>query len=97
MAQYEYMILPVYIIPQDIIDEYQIMNKVKNGFIVCEIRQGMYGLPKAWMIANKIIIEIFAKHGYRTCELTPGLWKHDTNPVIFCITVNDFGVKYVGK
>ena len=30
MSQYEYMILPIDIIPQDIIDEYKFMNKVKN-------------------------------------------------------------------
>ena len=29
MSQYEYMRLPIDIIPQDIIDEYQLMNKVK--------------------------------------------------------------------
>ena len=27
----------------------------------------------------------------------PGLWKHRTRPIQFCLTVDDFGVKYVGK
>ena len=57
----------------------------------------MYGLRQAVMIANKILIERLPNHVYRPCEITPGLWNHNTNPVIFCLTVDDFGVKYVGK
>ena len=77
MAQYEYMRLTINIIPQEIINEYHLMTKVKNGFIFCEILQGMYILPQAVMIANKLLVEWLANHGYRTCELTPGLWKHE--------------------
>ena len=28
---------------------------------------------------------------------TPGLFRHDTRPVTFCLTVDDFFVKYVGR
>ena len=47
MAWYEYMRLSIYIIPQDIIDESELMDKVKNGLILCEIRRVLYGLPQA--------------------------------------------------
>ena len=47
------MRLPIYIIPKDKIDEYQLMNIVKNGFVMCEIRRGMHGLPQEKMIAKK--------------------------------------------
>ena len=57
MAQYKYMRLPMDIIPQDIINEYQFMNKVKISFNVCEIRQGIYGLPQAVIISKKLLIE----------------------------------------
>ena len=52
MALYEYMILPIEIISQEIINEYQIMDKVKNGFIMYEILRVMYGLPQAGIIAK---------------------------------------------
>ena len=35
--QYDYTRLPIGIIPQGIIDEYKLTNKVKNAFIMCEI------------------------------------------------------------
>ena len=49
------MRLPIDIIAQDIIDEYQLMDKVKNGFIVCEIQLEMYGLLQEVIIANKLL------------------------------------------
>ena len=55
MARYEYMRPPINITPQDIIGEYQLMNKVENWFIVCEIQQGIYGLPQAVIISNKLL------------------------------------------
>ena len=97
MAWYEYMRLLINIIPQYIIDEYQLMNELKNGFIMCEILRGMYGLPQAEMIANKLLTDRLAKHGYRPCERTSGLWNNGTIMVTFFLTVNDIGIKYVGK
>ena len=48
-----------------------------------DIQQGMYGLPQSGMISKMLLIEIIVKHGYRPCEITPGLWNYDTHPVIF--------------
>ena len=73
------------------------MDKVLNGFIRCEIRQGMYRLPHVAMIANKLLTERLAKNRYRPYELTPSLWKHDTIPVTFLLTFKNFDMKYVGK
>ena len=40
------MWLPINIMPQENIEEYDLMPKVKNGFVMCEIRQGMYGFTQ---------------------------------------------------
>ena len=37
MGHYEYTRIPIYITLQEIVDGYQLTNKVKNGFIMCEI------------------------------------------------------------
>ena len=44
-----------------------------------------------------ILAEKLSRHRYHPSELIPGLSKHYKNTVKFCLTVNDFGVKYVGK
>ena len=57
----------------------------------------MYGLPHAGIIAQKLLEERLAKHGYHQSDKTPGLWTHVWRPISFSIIVDDFGVKYVGK
>jgi hypothetical protein len=97
MIRYEYMQLPIELLPQESIDQYQLMNKVHNGYIYVEICKGMYGLPQASIIANKKLTKHLAKHGYKPMTHTPGLWKHNQQPVHFSLIIDDFGIKYVGQ
>jgi hypothetical protein len=62
-----------------------------------EIQKGMYGLPQAGILANKLLEKRLAVHGYAPLPHTHGLWQHKTRPVQFSLVVDDFGVKYVGK
>ena len=57
----------------------------------------MYGLPQAGIIAQQLLEERLAKHGYCQSKTTPGLWRHDTRPISFSLVVDNFGVKYVGE
>jgi hypothetical protein len=91
------MQLPIDIIPQEIIDHYQLLPLVHNGYIYIEIRKGMYGLPQAGIIANNKLRKHLVTFGYIPTEHTPGLWKHRTRPVQFSLVVDNFSVKYVGK
>jgi hypothetical protein len=93
----EYMQLALTIIPQEIIDKYKLMDKEKNGKVYIRIDKGMYGLPQAGRLANNLLVTRLAPHGYRPCQHTHGLWRHDTNPVTFTLVVDDFGIKYSGK
>jgi hypothetical protein len=97
MERYEYMRLPIAIIPDEIIQQYNLLPLVHNGYVYMEIRQGMYGLPQAGILANQLLAKRLALHGYSQTPHTPGLWKHHSRPVIFSLVVDDFGVKYVGK
>jgi hypothetical protein len=44
MERYEYMRIPISAIPDCIMDEYKLESLVHNGFIVVELRKGIYGL-----------------------------------------------------
>ena len=84
--------------PEDVIEHYKLCKKVdENGLLFIRVEQGMYGLPHAGIIAQKLLKESLAKHGYRQSGKTPGLWKHDWRLISFSIIVDDFGVKYVGR
>ncbi len=78
---YEYMKMPIALFPTDIIEHYRLNEKVLNGYVYMEIRKGMYGLPQASILANKLLKERLARHGYFEQPHTPGLWKHVSCPV----------------
>ncbi len=84
--------------PEDFIIEYNLCDKVdSNRNFHCEVRQGMYGLSQAGIIAQELLEERLCKTGYTQSKITPGYWKHTWCPINFTLVVDDFGVKYIGK
>jgi hypothetical protein len=89
--------MPLSLFPQDIINQYRLNDKVLKGYVYMEICKGMYGLPQAGILANKLLKKRLAIHGYYEQPRTPGLFKHKSHPVWFSHAVDDFGIKYIGK
>jgi len=96
MDTFEYMRIPIKLIPQEIIDQYNLLPLVSDGHIYIEVQKGMYGLPQAGILANQLLARRLAIHGYHQTKFTPGLWRHVTRPIQFTLVVDDFGVQYVG-
>ena len=97
LDRYEYMKMPIALFPDDIIDHYRLKEKALEGYVYMEIRKGMYGLPQAGILANKLLKERLARQGYFEQPHTPGLWKHVSRPVWFNLCVDDFGIKFIGR
>ncbi len=91
------MKIPVDLIPAAIMEQYNLDKLVHNNFVYVEIRKGMYGLPQAGRLANDALVAHLATNGYIQDAHTHGLFKHKTLPIAFCLVVDDFAVKYVGK
>jgi hypothetical protein len=76
---------------EDIIQEYNLCNKVDaTGNVHCKVRQGMYGLLQAGIIAQELLEERLLKAGYGQSKVTPGYWKHNWRPISFTLVVGDF-------
>ena len=85
-------------VPEDVKHQYKLDEKVmQNRWVYVEIRKEMYGLLQAGLLAQEFLKERLSKNGYTQSMLTPSMWKHHTLPVQFCLIINDFGVKYMGK
>ena len=98
MGRYEYVRIRIEDIPDEIIEEYGLREKVADdGHVYVEIRKGMYGLPQAGILAQELLEKRLSLHGYSQNAAVPGLWTHKTRPITFTLVVDDFGVKYVGK
>jgi len=89
--------MPLTLFPTDIIEYYKLMDKALDGYVYMEIRKGMYGLPQAGVLANKLLKECLAQHGYFEQPHMPGLWRHVSHPVWINLCVDDFGIKYIGR
>jgi hypothetical protein len=51
------MKIPIALLPDDIIEHYQLHKKVLDGYVYMEIRKGVYRLPQAGILANKLLKE----------------------------------------
>ena len=94
----EFMYLKVADIPDSIIKQYNLNNKItKDGYVYVRVSQGMYGLPQAGIIAQQLLEKRLNAQGYSQSTTTPGFWTHRWHPISFALTVDDFGVKYAGR
>ena len=57
----------------------------------------MYGLKQAAILAYKQVSGLLKKAGYYPLIGSMGMWKHHTKPTMFCLCVDDFGIKYFSK
>ncbi len=77
LPNYKYMCIHLDIIPEEIILTYNLRNIVNpDRWVYIKIRQGMYGLPQAGILANKLLEQRLAARGYYQCQHMPGLWRH---------------------
>jgi hypothetical protein len=77
MSQYKYFRMKLELFPNDIIEEYDLCNKVDaRGDVHCKVRQGINGLPQAGIIAQELLKERLLKAGYKQSKITPGYWTH---------------------
>ena len=96
MECYKYMKLPLVLIPDKIITQYNLLDLVQDRYVYLKIQKGMTGLKQACSIASDRLTTHLAKSGYSPIARTPSLWKHATLPDMFSLVVDNFGVKYTG-
>ena len=97
--QYEYMVLNIDEIPQEIVTSYNIADYVAPGDTKAyvEVIGCLYGMKQAGYIANKDIVEHLSNNGYTQHHNTPCLFKHVTDDIEFTLITDDFGVRYGNK
>jgi hypothetical protein len=97
MDSFEYMHIPIKLIPQEIFAEYNLLSLVSVGHVYIEVHKDMHGLPQDGILANQLLALRLAIHGYHQTKCPPGIWCLVTRPIQFTPVVDDFGVQYVGQ
>jgi hypothetical protein len=55
MEHFEYLRIPMKLIPLEIITQYALLPLVSDGHIYIEVQKGVYGLPQAGILANLLL------------------------------------------
>ena len=95
MSRYEYMKNLLQWFPQNIGDQYKIMDLVdKDGFVNVEIRKGVYGINQADHTDFDHLVKLLKPYGYYPLRSNPGIWCHDMLSTKFALCVENFGINY---
>ena len=85
-------------VPQEVSNHYNLQNKVtEDRWVYCEIRKAIYGLKKSRKLANIELQSVLILKGYKPCQFTHGLYKHERQNITFPLVVDDFGVQHIDK
>lgn len=88
LDRYEYIRIPLKLIPQAIIDLYDLESIAVNSCVFAEVQQGMNGLPQAGILVNKLLQRSSPRtHHPRALEA-----RH--TQYILALVVDNFGVIY---
>lgn len=63
--------LPLSTIPQEIVEKYNLLDIVDDGWVYMKIVKGMYKLPQADNIPNDLLIKRIRKVEYHLCQQMP--------------------------
>ena len=93
LSTFEHMRLPINIIHNEIIEQYNLLPLVINGSVYIEIQKGIYGLLQAGKIVHDRLKPHILQYDYTPTSLTSGLWRHSHRSISFTLVVDDFGIK----
>jgi hypothetical protein len=76
------MVINLASLPQETIENYDLIKLSQDGKIYIEIQKGMYGLPQAGILANELLQPNLAKDGYRPITHTRPLEPRHSSHII---------------
>ena len=84
MVDFEYTKLPLSMFPQEIVEQYNLKERVSaDGYVYIEIRKGKTDLKQAGRIASDRLTKNLARNGYAPVPHTPSLWRPHTSYLVF--------------
>ena len=85
-------------LPEDIRKRHNQHTKATNNDCICiRIKKGMPELKQVALLAHQHLRNCLKPYGYEPIPGTSGSWKHCSRPTMFCLCVDDFGIKHWSK
>jgi hypothetical protein len=90
----EFIRVKTSIVPPEILDAYNLLHYVEDGYILFQVDRCMYGFAQAGYLSQKRLFAHLESKGFRQSKHVPCLFRHETYDVTFVVVVDDFAVKY---
>ena len=87
LEYFEYMKIPLLLFPAWTIEQYNLKEWALDSWVYIKMRQTVWGLLQAGIVANKHLRCKLAPLGYYKSTNTPGLWCHKSRPITFTLIV----------
>ena len=84
------------ILPQEIVNRYNLLTTAHNGHVYMKIKGVNYVLPEAGILANALLKTCLAAKGYHKAQFILGLYDHVCRLIMFSLIVDNFGIKLQG-
>ena len=97
MKDPEYMKRQIKYFLSDIINKYNLNNIIYRSYTYIKMKQGIYGLEQAAILAYQHLSKLLFPANYRPITGSIGMWNHINRNIMFELCVDDFGFNYYDK
>ena len=94
VANCEQYKIGIRLIPQYIIDKYNLIDNKVNSLLYISVQKGIYGLFQVGIIAHMALKEYLRPFRYDPASITPGFRRHKKNLITFTLLVDEFVIRY---
>jgi hypothetical protein len=93
----EYIRIPRNLIPDNVIEFYELTSYLNNDALYCSVHKTHYGLPQAGALSQQRLFNHLAEHGYSQIPSSPSVFRNHKGTIRFTLVVDDFAVVWKDK
>ena len=93
MINNEYYKIAIKLIPQEVVDIYELNNKQIDSYIYVKVKKIIYGLVQAGIIVHEALKTHLKPYSYSQERLKQQLWTHKDRDINFTLVVENFSIK----
>jgi hypothetical protein len=97
LEYFKYMKIPLLLFPAWTIEQYNLKEWALDSWVYIKMRQTVWGLLQADILANKRLHRKLMPFGYNESTNTLGLWRDEPKLITFTLVINNFGVTFADK
>ncbi len=92
LSHQDFIRIPMNLIPQDVIDFYDLTQYITNMALFCSMHKTHYGLPQSGALSQQRLFQHLHENSYDQLPSTSSVFLNKSGSIRFTLVVDDFGV-----